>query len=69
MTAPLVIVLGVIASAYTRLTGTVGHVSFSVPVLLLVAVVLVLALVAVVLAVARLLLREGLRLRHHREPA
>jgi hypothetical protein len=63
MTAPVLVVLAVIASAYTRLTGAVGHTSFSVPVLLVVAAVVILALVVAVLAAARLLLRDGLRLR------
>ena len=66
MTAPawiVLVVLGLIAAARTRLTGTVLGLPVSVPVLGVVAVVLVLALAAVVLVLARLLLRDGLGLR------
>jgi hypothetical protein len=66
MTAPLsfvFIVLGLIVSARTRLTMTVHGAVVSMPVLWLVAAVLALALAALVLWLARLLLRDGLRLR------
>jgi len=55
--------LGLVVSARTRLTMTVHATVVSMPVLWLVAAVLVLALAALVLWVARLLLRDGLRLR------
>lgn len=63
MSAPLMVVLAVVASSYMRLTAVVAGRPFSVPLLLLVAVVVVLALALGVLAVARLLVRDGLRLR------
>jgi|HubBroStandDraft_3_1064219.scaffolds.fasta_scaffold2549054_1 hypothetical protein len=66
MTAPLsfvFIVLGLIVSARTRLTGTVLGQPISVPALWLAFAAVVLALAALVLVLARLLLRDGLRLR------
>lgn len=63
MTAPVAIVLAVIVSARLRLTGAVGGVPFAVPLLLVIGAVVVLALAVAVLAAARLLLRDGLRLR------
>lgn len=55
--------LGLVVAARTRLTMTVLGSPVSVPVLWLVAAILVLTLAAVVLVLARLLLRDGLRLR------
>ena len=55
--------LGLIVSARIRLTLTMHGAAVSVPLLWLVAAVLVLALAALVLWLARLLLRDGLRLR------
>jgi len=66
MTAPpsfVFILLGLIVSARTRLTMTVHGAAVSVPVLWLVAAIVVLALAALTLWLARMLLRDGLRLR------
>jgi hypothetical protein len=66
MTAPVQLVLAFLAllvSARTRVTGVVLGQPVSVPVLGIVVLVLALALVAVVLVLARLLVRDGLRLR------
>ena len=66
MTIPVqlvIAVLGLAVSARARLTGVVLGLPVSVPVLLVVAAVVVLALAALVLWIARILLRDGLRLR------
>jgi hypothetical protein len=66
MTAPVQLVLAVlavVASARAHLTAVIGHTAVTVPVLLLVAVIVVLALAVLVLWAARLLVRDGLRLR------
>jgi hypothetical protein len=55
--------LGLVVAARTRLTMTVLGSPVSVSALWLIAAILVLALAAVVLVLARLLLRDGLRLR------
>ena len=66
MTAPAWAVLGVlglVVSARVRLSAVIFGQPVSVPVLWLVFAVVVLGLVAIVLVLARLLLRDGLRLR------
>jgi hypothetical protein len=66
MTAPVQLVLAFLAlvvSARTRIAGVVLGQPVSIPVLGIVALVLALALAAVVLVLARLLLRDELRLR------
>jgi len=55
--------LGLIVSARTRLNAVVVGQPVSVPVLWLVFAAVVLALAALVLVLARLLVRDGLRLR------
>jgi hypothetical protein len=54
---------GLFVSAQARLTATVLGAPVSVPVLGLVALAVVLALLALVLHLARMMLRDGLRLR------
>lgn len=66
MIAPLSVVLtflGIVVSAQTRLNAVVLGQPVSVPVLWLVFAAVVLALATLVLVLARLLLRDGLRLR------
>lgn len=66
MTAPvqlLLVVIGLVVSARTRLTAVIFGQPVVIPVLWLAAAVLVLALAALVLVLARLLLEDGLRLR------
>lgn len=66
MTIPVqlvIAVLGLIAAARARLSGVVLGQPVNVPVLLIVAAVVVLVLAAVVLWIARILVRDGLRLR------
>jgi hypothetical protein len=60
--AQLAAVIGVvIASAVTRITGTVAGLHFSVPPIGLLLVALILALAALVLYLIRLMTREGFR--------
>ena len=60
---PLILVIaGLIASARVRLSGVILGQPVSMPVLWIAAAVIVLLLAALVLILARLLLRDGLRL-------
>jgi hypothetical protein len=60
---PVIVVLGVIASAYTKLNGVILGRPVSVPLLLLVAAVLILALAVVLAAIIRQLVRDRPRPR------
>jgi hypothetical protein len=62
MSIPVLVVLSVIASAYTKLNGVILGRPVSVPLLMLVAAVVVLALAVVLAAIVRLIIRDGLRL-------
>jgi hypothetical protein len=59
MSIPVLVVIGVIASAYTKLNGVILGRPVSVPLLMLVAAVLILALAVVLAAIVRLILRDG----------
>lgn len=63
MSIPLIIVAGVIASAYTKLNGVILGRPVSVPLLMLVGVALILALVVVLAAIIRVTLRDWPRQR------
>lgn len=63
MTLPLLIVAGVVASAYTKLNAVILGRPVSVPLLMLVAAVVVLALVVVLAAIVRQLIRDWPRQR------
>lgn len=60
---PVLVILGVVMSARTRLNGVVFGQPVSVPPLLLLFAVLLLALAGGLLLVVRLIIRDGLRLR------
>ena len=62
MSIPLVIVAGVIASAYTKLNAVILGRPVQVPLLMLVGAVVILALAVVLLAIVRVIIRDGLRL-------
>jgi hypothetical protein len=59
MSIPVLVVIGVIASAYTKLNGVILGRPVSVPLLMLVAVVVILALAVVLAAIVRLIIRDG----------
>ena len=59
----VLILLGLIVSAHTRVQATVAGAYLNIPVLGIVALAVVLALAAVLLVLARLLMQDGLRLR------
>lgn len=59
MTIPVIVVLGVIVSAYTRLNGVILGRPVSVPLLMLVGAVVLLALAVVLAAIVRGILRDG----------
>lgn len=59
---PVLVVLGVVASARARLTGVVLGQPVTVPVLMLLFAVVLLGLAVALLAAARLLIRDGFRL-------
>jgi len=61
MSIPVLVVLGVIASAFTKLNAVILGRPVSVPLLMLVAAALLLALAVVLLAIVRAILRDGLR--------
>lgn len=62
MSIPVLVVIGVIASAFTKLNGVILGRPVSVPLLMLVAAVLILALAVVLAAIVRLIIRDGLQL-------
>ena len=62
MSIPVLVVLGVIASAFTRLNGVILGRPVSVPLLMLIGAVVILALAVVLAAIVRLIIRDGLRL-------
>ena len=61
MSIPVLVVLGVIASAFTKLNAIILGRPVTIPLLMLVAAVLILALAVVLAAIVRLILRDGLR--------
>jgi hypothetical protein len=63
MSIPVLVVLSVIASAYTKLNGVILGRPVSVPLLMLVAAVVVLALAVVLAAIIRVILRDRPRPR------
>lgn len=56
---PVLVVLGVIVSAYTKLNGVILGRPVSVPLLMLVGAVVLLALAVVLAAIIREILRDG----------
>lgn len=62
MTVPALIVIGVIASAFTRLNAVILGRPVTVPLLMLIFAAVLLALAVTLLAVIRLIIRDGLRL-------
>ena len=61
MSIPVLVVAGVIASAFTRLNAVILGRPVTVPLLLLVFAVVLLALAVVLAAIVRVILRDGLR--------
>ena len=61
MSIPVLVVLSVIASAFTKLNAVILGRPVTIPLLMLVAAVLILALAVVLAAIVRLILRDGLR--------
>jgi len=63
MSIPVLVVIGVIASAFTKLNGVIFGRPVSVPLLMLVAAVVVLTLAVVLAAIIRVILRDRPRPR------
>lgn len=61
---PILIFIGIIWSAYTHVTASIGGHPLSVSLGLLILVVLILALVALILAIARSLIQDARPPRH-----
>ena len=61
MSVPVLVVLGVIASAFTKLNAVILGRPVTVPLLLLVFAVVLLALAVVLAAIVRVILADGLR--------
>jgi hypothetical protein len=61
MSIPVLVVLGVIASAFTRLNAVILGRPVTVPLLMLVFAVVLLALAVVLAAIVRAILADGLR--------
>ena len=61
MSIPVLVVLGVTASAVTRLNAVILGRPVTIPLLMLVFAVVLLALAVVLLAIVRVILRDGLR--------
>ena len=61
MSIPVLVVLGVIASAFTKLNAVILGRPVTVPLLMLVFAVVLLALAVVLAVIVRVILRDGLR--------